>query len=169
MDGGHVWERVEANQSHVLALKPGGSLWGWGPCGFGALGQGGIGEYRLVPVELAPGKAWTSIAVGGIHTLAVRDDGTLWACGDNYYGQLGLGHGAPPEPPYSVREFSFCQVGTDDDWVAVAGGMSNSLGLKKDGSLWGWGHNARCDLGVGDTTNKDRPVKIGDGFRAPVR
>jgi alpha-tubulin suppressor-like RCC1 family protein len=28
---------------------------------------------------------------GSDHTLILKDDGSLWACGQNYYGQLGDG------------------------------------------------------------------------------
>lgn len=43
-----------------------------------------------VPVSLRqpPG---TAVAAGTYHTVALRADGTLWAWGDNRYGQLGNG------------------------------------------------------------------------------
>jgi alpha-tubulin suppressor-like RCC1 family protein len=33
----------------------------------------------------------TAIATGKRHTVARKDDGTVWACGKNAYGQLGAG------------------------------------------------------------------------------
>src|SRR3546814_1039668 len=33
------------------------------------------------------------------------------------------------------------QVGTDTDWIAVSAGDRGSLGIKSDGSLWGWGED----------------------------
>jgi alpha-tubulin suppressor-like RCC1 family protein len=31
------------------------------------------------------------IAAGGVHSLALKSDGTVWAWGDDWYGQLGDG------------------------------------------------------------------------------
>ena len=42
------------------------------------------------------------IAVGGGHTLAIKTNGTLWAWGDNYYGQLGLGDNTNRNSPTQV-------------------------------------------------------------------
>jgi alpha-tubulin suppressor-like RCC1 family protein len=35
------------------------------------------------------------VAAGYYHTLAIKTDGTLWATGQNGYGQLGLGDTNP--------------------------------------------------------------------------
>jgi alpha-tubulin suppressor-like RCC1 family protein len=32
-----------------------------------------------------------SVAAGGMHSLILKTDGALWACGGNMYGQLGDG------------------------------------------------------------------------------
>jgi hypothetical protein len=34
------------------------------------------------------------IACGDEHTVILFEDGTLWGCGFNFMGQLGLAHGA---------------------------------------------------------------------------
>src|SRR6266511_2787743 len=45
---------------------------------------------------------WKSVAAGTSYTAAVKTDGTLWAWGDNYYGQLGDGTTTPQWSPVRI-------------------------------------------------------------------
>ena len=74
-------------------------------------------------------------AAGVSHSLSIHADGSLWATGDNTYGQLG------------TSTTSWVPVGTDKDWVQVAAGQYHSLALKADGSLFAWGSNQFGQLG----------------------
>lgn len=87
------------------------------------------------------------------YTLALKTDGSLWAWGDNSYGQLGNGNTLSTNQP--------TQVGTDRDWTAVASGHNHALALKSDGSLWAWGSNSHGQLGTGTLNNTNQPVRIG--------
>jgi alpha-tubulin suppressor-like RCC1 family protein len=89
---------------------------------------------------LAPAKGeWATVACGTYNTLAIKQDGALWAWGLNDYGQLGQGtidsraHAAPT------------QVGHAHDWVTVSCGYGDGFAVKRDGTLWAWGNN--CDMG----------------------
>lgn len=46
------------------------------------------------------------IAVGAFHNLALQEDGTLWAWGNNEYGQLGTGDTQPRSQPIPVQGLS---------------------------------------------------------------
>lgn len=46
------------------------------------------------------------IAVGAFHNLALQEDGTLWAWGNNEYGQLGTGDTQPRSQPIPVNGLS---------------------------------------------------------------
>lgn len=46
------------------------------------------------------------IAVGAFHNLALKEDGTLWAWGNNEYGQLGTGDTQPRSHPVPVLGLS---------------------------------------------------------------
>ena len=46
---------------------------------------------RLVPVQLQYLGGAAAVAAGGYHTLALKNDGTVWAWGNNSSGQLGDG------------------------------------------------------------------------------
>ncbi|MCP5516166.1 MAG: VCBS repeat-containing protein [Verrucomicrobiales bacterium] len=87
----------------------------------------------LPPGEITSGAtAPTTLAVGVQHALAIADDGTLWAWGSNYNGQLGLGStGIAASVPTQVSTFT--------DWLSVAAGGETSLAVRRDGSLWSAG------------------------------
>lgn len=92
------------------------------------------------------------ISTGLSHSLYIRPDGSLWAWGENTYGQLGNGT--------LTTTFTPVRIGSDLDWVYVSVGTDFSLGIKADGSLWSWGRNNRGQLGDGTGTDRSTPVHI---------
>ena len=152
-----VWEAVSAGGYHTLALKSDGSLWAWGYNNHGQLGDGTI-ETRNVPTRVVSATDdWVAVSAEEYHTLALKSDGTLWAWGDNEYGELGVDTG---DDDYSDEPV---QVGSADDWQAVSAGEYFSLGIKTDGTLWAWGANNVGQLGVdtGVDDHSDVPVQVG--------
>ena len=93
-----------------------------------------------------------AVSAGGYHNLALKSDGSLWAWGANYYGQLGLGNDGSGTERSSPE-----QVGTDTNWVAISAGYDFSLALKSDGTLWAWGPR----LGSATLTIDNLPVQVG--------
>ena len=106
-------------------------------------------------MQVGTATTWLSVALGFDHTLAVRTDGTLWAWGSNYAGQLGLGLTASAKTP--------TQVGTATTWLSVAAGASSSAAVRRDGSLWTWGSNDTGQLGLGTITDQATPQQVGTG------
>jgi alpha-tubulin suppressor-like RCC1 family protein len=97
---------------------------------------------------------WVDVAVGGATTLALKSDGTIWAWGENIYGQLGDGTMARQQPT-PVRSVP------GNDWKQVATGGPHSVALKRDGTLWSWGNNWAGQLGDGSTNGSRVPVRVG--------
>jgi alpha-tubulin suppressor-like RCC1 family protein len=81
----------------------------------------GWGE-QMMPY-VAPGTRFTAIAAGGMHGLALENDGTVVAWGDNSCGQSAVPAGLS---------------GVE----AVAAGFQDSLALKSDGAVVAWGDNS---------------------------
>ena len=140
--------------SHTLALRADGVVWAWGSNGYGQLGQGTIG-YGLsssTPLQVQNLTSATAVAGGADHSLALRQDGTVWAWGRNDYGELGnassISSGAP------------LQVVALDSVSAIAAGYAHSLALKKDGTVWAWGYNDSGQLGDGSTTDRTTPIQV---------
>ena len=116
-------------------------------CGNPSAGSG-------VPVFFTDAKV---VSAGSSHTVAIKNDGTLWAWGGNYRGQLG--DGTTRSSNTSIR------IGTDNDWLTVSAGSDYTVAIKTDGSLWTWGANYRYQLGDTKISNPKIPNNIGDGWR----
>ena len=98
-------------------------------------------------------QCWQSISAGTFYTLAIKQDGTLWAWGINSYGQLGDG-------TFMSRNIP-TQIGTDANWQSISAGESHSLAVKQNGTLWAWGYNGAGALGDGTFIAKNIPTQIG--------
>ena len=99
------------------------------------------------PVQIETEQKWSAIATGSTHTIAIKSDRTLWTWGYNFYGQLGRSCSG-------TQCYSPGQVGSDNNWVAVAAGYHYSIGLKFEGTLYTWGFNDQGQLGLGDTVTE---------------
>ena len=79
------------------------------------------------------GKAgyFQTVSTGGYHSMAIKTDGSLWAWGSNYYGELGDG----------TREDRNTSIKVMDGVTSVSAGGFHTMAIKADGSLWAWGNN----------------------------
>lgn len=150
--GSLTYTAVSAGGSHSMAIDTTGKLWAWGANGSGQLGNNAGSGTVSAPTQISTDTDWTLVSAGGLHTLAVRNNGTLWAWGANADGQLGDGSG--------IDQFSPIQVGADRTWIAISAGANHSAGLKADNSLWTWGRNTDGQLGNGKTVTSVIPVSI---------
>src|SRR5665213_4035629 len=89
---------------------------------------------------------------GDVHSLAICNDNTVKAWGNNTLGELGNGTTVDSHVPVSVNSLTGI--------VAVAGGGYFSMALKSDHTLWAWGNNAEGELGNGNNTNSSVPVQV---------
>ena len=85
----------------------------------------------------------TAVAAGGSHSMALMQDGTVWATGKNDAGQLGLGHFDTPVSSFTKVESLTVPV------VLVAAGGSHSMVVTNDGRLLATGNNIRGQNGFG--------------------
>jgi alpha-tubulin suppressor-like RCC1 family protein len=156
---GTDWVAVYGGLNTVLALKDWGAIYGWGDDYRGQIGTGSAtgsspATARSLPVRGANlTEGWVALSAGDEHTIALRNDGTVWGWGLNTGGRLGNGNTTSQTLP--VR------AGTATTWKAIRAGGIHTVGLQNDGSLWAWGSNTYYGLGTGNTTAQSSPFRIG--------
>lgn len=157
--GGTNWSSISIGRNHSAALKTDGSLWLWGSCGYGQLGNfvGGTDVFRSTPVTTLLGGSWLSVSCGAFHTAAVKNDGTMWCWGRNNTGALGNNKPQVSDTA-NIRSTPITTLLGGTTWSSVACGYEHTTSIKSDGSLWSWGTGSDGQLGVNDITNRSTPV-----------
>ncbi|HVR83498.1 MAG TPA: RCC1 repeat-containing protein, partial [Planctomycetota bacterium] len=134
---------ISAGQNHNLALKNDGTVWAWGDNSSGQIGNGSISSTPVATPFQIPGLAGVrEITAGNLHGLALLSDGTVWSWGDNTLGQLGQGTSStsPVSTPAEVMNLTSV--------IDLSAGASQSMAIRKDGSVWVWGNNGSGQLGI---------------------
>lgn len=86
------------------------------------------------------------------HTLAIKNDSTVWAWGSNEYAQVA--------PQNSKNEAFPVKISTLKEVIQVAVGKGHSVALKADGTVWVWGWNEYGQLGLGNTIDQSKVRKV---------
>jgi alpha-tubulin suppressor-like RCC1 family protein len=172
---------VTGGNDHMVALKTDGTVWAWGYNYHGELGNGTkTGNTangtpgQVLTAAATPLTGITAVRGGFWHNLALKSDGTVWAWGNNDYGQLGNGS---VTPSYGGVAYA-AQVTGLSNVVSIAAGHWHSVAVKSDGSVWTWGYNGGLyadingQLGDGTTTNRSSPVRVlgpsGSGYLSGI-
>jgi hypothetical protein len=98
--GVNRWVDFAAGGYHVLAIGDNGQLYAWGRNWEHQLGIAMDQNPRATPVKVDPPPGvtgWSAVAAGQFHSLAIGNDCSLYAWGENGSGQLGQ----PPSSPLS--------------------------------------------------------------------
>ncbi len=149
------WKKVAAGYEFSLGIRSDGTLWAWGNDFSGQLGDGGSNVDQAEPVQVGTYNDWVTVEGGSNHALGIRADGSLWAWGYDSEGQLGDGGS-------NTSQNVPTKIGIHTDWVAVAGGIEHSLGIRADGTLWAWGSDGSGQLGNGAVnTSQNSPIQVG--------
>ena len=144
------WKTAATGNSHSLAIKTNGTLWGWGNNLSGQLGNGAYND-NITPLQIGTSTDWKTVDAGYDFTIATKTNNTLWSCGANTYGELGLNNS-------TMNVNNFTQVGTATTWDIVSCGRSHVVASRNYGALFAWGQNNYGQIGNGSTTNLYTPT-----------
>ncbi|MBI4947712.1 MAG: T9SS type A sorting domain-containing protein [Bacteroidetes bacterium] len=150
---------IDAGSNFAVAIKNDGTVWSWGNNSLGQLGNGlaavwtGVCWCISTPVQVVTGASGCGtnlcsiidVSAGYEHVIALRNDGTVWAWGDNANGQLGDNTVVSTTAP--VQVLGPGGVGFLTGITNVAAGWFHSFASKGDSTLWGWGGNNISQLG----------------------
>ena len=160
---------ISTGFGNSLALDSDGKVWSWGnnyngQFGIGITGGGDQPQGTTTipgttppptiqqPVQVNNLDSVIAISSGLQHCLALKSDGTVWAWGNNEWGQLGDGTITDRYIPTQVKSLAGV--------IAISAGHYHSLALKSDGTVWAWGDNESGELGNGTTSNSYLPVQV---------
>lgn len=108
---------------------------------------------------------WKQVELVNAGMLLLKNDGTLWSLGFNS-NNYSLGAFSPETIyNYPIRSFLFNSVSLNNignNWSYITAGRNHNLGIKNDGTLWGWGKNDFGELGNANISSTwNFPEQIG--------
>jgi len=163
--------KVACGWDFSVILKKDGTVWTFGDNKYGQLGDGReVNRNYPLPVKGPNGKGYLKdiidIKAGAFHVLALSKDGTIWAWGDNEFGQIGDGTFINRKFPVKVKDSK--GNGFLKDIKKIECGAFHSGAIDKNGYVLTWGKNLKGQLGDGSYINRNLPVYVkgeeGEGF-----
>lgn len=130
------------------ALTTSGRLYTWGDNAYGQL-HNGSSDNEYTPDDVASGVV--SIAFGDHHSAMLKSNGTLSTVGMGVYGELFS----------SIASSSVTPQLTVKDVISYSAGTDHAAAVTSSGALYTWGNNDCGQLGLGDTSQRVKPTKVG--------
>ena len=171
-------KKISAGYERSVVIDEDGNVYTMGYKDYGALGIGDT-EYKsdeiyclneIIPEFKGTNKKFVDAKYGfydyNAHLILLDEDGMVWTCGCNQYGELGYGAGygnssSSVSPPQD-RPYCISRIGNalqDKKIVAIAcGSYHTSAAIDEDGNLYMWGYNGNGELGIGTNNNSYEPI-----------
>ena len=155
--------KIAAREDHALALSAEDTLWAWGNNSYGQLGINNTISQALPkpvsnPMNTGPIKGVTNISAGGGHNFAVLHDSTLYAWGNNSFGQLGTNNTVNSLIPKQVLDVS--GLNQFSHITKIAAGHDYSMAVNDSNKIYVWGNNTSGQLATGNNNSHLLPYNI---------
>jgi alpha-tubulin suppressor-like RCC1 family protein len=147
---------ISASWSHSIFLTNNGKVYA---CGRNDLGHLGLGDStnRSTPTQITTNigsLTISDISCGVSHSMFLTNDGKVYVCGGNSYGQLGLGDTTNRSSPTLITNIGSLKI------IKIQAADQCSFFLTDNGKVYACGVNNVGQLGQGDTTNRSIPTLI---------
>nr|WP_308627069.1 hypothetical protein [uncultured Eisenbergiella sp.] len=153
----HV-KHIDFNGETLIYITEDNELFGVGLNHRGQLGQdirfndNSRYAYNSIPEPVKILENVSFAALGQAHIIVLKEDGSVWAIGDNMNGQLGnkkewVNNFSSPD------SYSNTPVHVMDNVVSIAVSSYNSAAITRDGVLYLWGDNSCGQIGNGKSGN----------------
>lgn len=140
-DNGVKAVSVACGARHSMVCMEDGSVWAWGDNSRGQLGTASTTrEISPVHIDMGHGKKATSVTCGKQHSLILFNDSSVYSCGDNSFGQLGIPAIKESYVPLSIPNF--------EGAVNIYCGSNYSIVMKANDNLFACGDNSKGQLGI---------------------
>lgn len=150
------YKKISCGSSHVILINSQDYIFGFGSAQTGQLGNQSENNV-LNPIQFDINNHWKDIYASSLRSFFIKQDGTLWGTGNNSFGCLGINSN-------SGSTNVITQIGNASNWLKIVGSLTHTVGLREDGTLWGWGQNNDYELGQGVGNNylsQLTPIQIG--------
>ncbi|XP_060815883.1 uncharacterized protein LOC132907131 [Bombus pascuorum] len=141
---------------HVLALTEEGKVYSWGHNSHGELGNCSTNHMIPMPVTRNLNDEFiVDIACGSHHSLALTNEGKVYAWGENTSGQVGKSVNINENTPMKVNSTLASKT-----VICISCCQSSSMTVTDTGKVYGWGCNDVGQLGIGNYVNQVDPCKV---------
>merc|ERR1712000_210112 len=146
-------EFIECGNEHTFCKTLSNEIYCWGNNYFGQVGIDNIiTQNTPILCSSLSKEDVIDIKCGYSHTLALTSNGDVLSCGSNNFGQLGR----ETDDNYSK---SFQKIEDLSEITRIECGYYHSFSIDINNDLYVFGNNDFGQLGLGDTENRNKPMK----------
>ena len=150
-------KQITSNFYDTIAVLNNGTSTSWGYNVTGALGIGTQSSYddstsKYIPVQTTGISNAIEVELGGTCSYFLLADKTVKSCGDNYYGELGIGSYVSENVPTPIVGLANVK--------SLSAGNGHALALLENGTVMSWGNNDYGQLGDGTYEQRTTPVLV---------
>jgi alpha-tubulin suppressor-like RCC1 family protein len=157
ISGGTNWSKVICGGNCTGAITTTNQLYMWGDNSTFQCGSSDrIPTLRRSPITTAMSTSdWYHIYFSYTSTVGIKTDGTLWT-----WGNWPTDSDLIIQSDINANSLYFIQTNYNTpSWREIDSGCDFSLGIKTDGTLWGWGSNQNGQLGTSSIYITNSPVQ----------